>query len=416
MHTDSTSTPTNRRRSFSEATFSSTTSSYWDDFDYISSTSSHSNTNNRGDTHREPHVDSHRQVETLWKALESLCYHSEPTLPNHIQLNPEFIRECREWTEYFPHLCVSGQKPNAWPVSKTNGQEETDRPRSPYFVANPGQIENSESTKLAIKGHALRPIDFGRGNNIEEGEEEEVFAKHGEYVEWFANDDSSKENNQDTNTSLTTTIRNDVLTSVFDEIWSEIMMALEPVGQSVLNEYLQAEIPTSSTRRGVAIDVAEDDSDDEDGEENDDEDFGYNNQPVGDLLSAMTIRPVELQKREWTRPVSARIVTKQPFPPPPSSPPRRLAALTRPSTALRPVSGRILPPIMHVQSIGLSSSPVSYSSTLPSSAKPVSARGIARRPPTRRIPSQQQSASQQQQSAFQQQLQSNQSFIQSKYK
>ncbi|KAJ3415202.1 hypothetical protein HDV05_005342 [Chytridiales sp. JEL 0842] len=133
---------------------------------------------------------------------------------------------------------------------------------------------------------------------------EEVFAAHGEAEEWFAHDDRD-ETTRDTETrnhsykrrglppvTPCASIRQDIMGHLFDDLWSEIIPGFQPI----LDSMQSGNQPTEQTEL-VKLSL----NADEDLEEAEILPLDADHL----LLSAMTIRPVPLQKRES----SARVRT-----------------------------------------------------------------------------------------------------------
>ncbi|KAI8822056.1 uncharacterized protein EV422DRAFT_614411 [Fimicolochytrium jonesii] len=159
-------------------------------------------------------------------------------------------------------------------------------------------LENLLAVSAQLFSASVSLVDDGCGSWLNETNEE-VFAADGEVEEWIASENQSAEDAEDDKqikhhshrrralppVTPNASIRQDILGHLFDDIWSEMV----PVFQPLLNALS-----------------------DEKGDEDDKDDDLIDKLPFDDmilreladdgLLSAMTIRPVSLQKRDHSAP------------------------------------------------------------------------------------------------------------------
>lgn len=81
-------------------------------------------------------------------------------------------------------------------------------------------------------------------------------------------------------------VRQDIVHNIFDDLWSEVSPYLKPLISKITNEFIS---PNNDGEVGTEISIDIQDTVNEDGE--DEDGLTY-------LCSAMTIRPIPLQKRE----------------------------------------------------------------------------------------------------------------------
>ncbi|KAJ3333881.1 hypothetical protein HDU76_001797 [Blyttiomyces sp. JEL0837] len=159
---------------------------------------------------------------------------------------------------------------------------------------------------------------------------EEIFAQNGEIEEWMAHDDSADDLDGAHGTTTAyrrrglppvsprASIRQDIMSHLFDDVWSEITPSFQPLLDNFIHGASQGMDPEPQMKSNYAILDA--DTDEEDSSLIDSE----------GLLSAMTIRPVPLQKRESSAKVRSSF----------DSIPSEMLQGSRPASA-RPLSGKV---------------------------------------------------------------------------
>ncbi|KAJ3299893.1 hypothetical protein HK104_006250 [Borealophlyctis nickersoniae] len=191
---------------------------------------------------------------------------------------------------------------------------------------------------------------------------DEVFEADGEIEEWFAHDNMGDDNIDDKDhihyshkrkgippVTPNASIRQDILGHVFDDVWSEIIPTFQPLMDSLANEFKRPgqaadgnnDLPTAAHEHDFADDNVDAFLDNE------------------DLLSAMTIRPVPLQKRESSArirsthdPSLAYVVEPYPTSRPTSARPTSARPTSGRAPSTRPTSARNLDMFQHHQGHG----------------------------------------------------------------